>query len=306
MSQLDLKTAREVSEHLLNVTANALMTQDFDSFASAFGFPHRITTASSQMTVTTVAELRSAFENTCAYFQTQGVTTLERTCVAADFEGETRIKATHVSRIIRDGHDIMTPYPVLSVLERKDGAWKVIESDYALEDDTPQARAMLLAHADDPKAKAIYQEHLEVLSSALIANEFDRFAEHIQLPHRITTETETFDIVDATELRLTFDGFVRRYTDRGLTALVRVVTSARFITENEIVGTHRSHQLQGDRRVVQPYPNRVRLQRTADGKWRETHCANAVLNTSEDFRLWTRVSDAPRLPDLNLDPERTS
>ncbi|WP_411641296.1 hypothetical protein [Loktanella agnita] len=111
-------------------------------------------------------------------------------------------------------------------------------------------------------------------------------------------------------MRNTFQKFARKYEGIGLTDFVRVATEAHFESETEIRGVHESHLIRHGKRIIAPYPNRIRLVLCDDGLWRETHSANAMLNTSDTIHLWAKVAAQPRLPDLDLDldtdPERTS
>ncbi len=303
MRQPELRTARAVSEYLLEVTGRAMLDRDFDTVSAVFALPNRITTAGQTKVVTTVCELSRIMKGVCGYYEAQGVTALDRRCVAADFRGPDRVEATHVSRLLAGEREVAPPFPVYSVLERQDGMWRIASSDYAIDDDGPHGTALLCRNENESDALAIYQEHLDALSDALLSGDLDAFAARIGLPHSITTQSEHFMIETPEKMAETFRSFSLHYGSRGLTALVRIAKTARFTGPGEIIGTHESHQLIGSTRITPPFPNRVRLLRGADGLWRETHCANAILNTSDHFHSWTRVADTPRLPDLpDLDP----
>lgn len=306
MQHPEFQTAREVSEHLLKVTADALLAQDFDSFANVFGLPQRMTTDGSEITLKTRSELGQTFHQTCAHFQSTGVTELRRICEAAEFNGPDRVEATHISHVIANGENIMPPYPVYSVLERINGQWKITASDYALSDDHPQAQAMHPKSLADAAAFAIYQDHLDRTADALLRCDFAAFLQAMHLPHQVQTETDTRVIKTPDEMRVTFDKFAAKYAEIGVTDFVRVAQEAHFCSSTEIRGVHESHVIRNGTRLIQPYPNRVRLALCADGTWRETHSANAVLNAAENFHLWADVSDTPTLPDFDIAPERTS
>lgn len=304
--QPPVMTARQVSEMLLKKTASALMTRDFGAFEDAFHLPQVMTTNDSKIRVTDRKGLAQIFEKMCDHFEACGVTSLVRECEAAEYRSPTRVEATHISHVVADSQHVKPPYPVFSVLEWIDGRWKIVSSDYALDDDCGQAVAMKSAGDVTTGAMGIYQEHLDVLSSALIASDFDLFKTRIMLPHRITTETDIIEMKTEAEMRQAFESFAKLYSDQELTDFVRIAKEAHFVTKDEIVGVHISHRMRGDKRILEPYPNRIRLVRGSDGMWRETHCANAILNNSENFRLWTRLADKPRLPDLAIDLERTA
>lgn len=305
MPHRHLTTPRAVSEHLLRVTAHALMTKDFDTFAACFRLPQKMTTAGTQVVVKCIDDFRTCFDQFCALLDESGVTELYRECIAAEFKGRDRVEATHISYVRRDGVNIVTPYPVFSVLEREGNRWVITSSDYMLDDDQPLARAILSFEDSDLSAVKIYQEHLDVLSQALLEADFETFANRISLPHRITTQTDVIEIKTRDEMEKTFHRFAAGYRDSGLTDFVRVAENAKFVSPDEIIGRHVSHQMTGERRMVPPYPNRVRLVRDPDNTWRETHCANAILNTSDNFHHWTRLAENPTVPALGGNRERT-
>lgn len=295
----DLKTAKEVSEHLLRLTGDALMSRNFEAFARCFHLPQTMNTMGRRIVAETRCDLRRAFESNCDHLAGLGVTELRRECVAAIFHGENRVEATHMACLLKDGQELVPAYPVFSVLEKRADHWVIMSSEYALDDQSGGAKALHAAEAGDPAAEAIYQEHLDVLSKALITGDFATFQSRISLPHRITTETDVFQIETLAEMQDLFERFARNYANEGLTDFVRTVRQAKFVTPDEIVGTHISHQMRHGQRILPPYPNRVRLVRSRDGHWRETHCTNAILNNFESFRLWTRVAETPRLPDFD-------
>lgn len=306
MTQPELKTAREVSEYLLKVTGDALHRQDFDSFAAAFRLPQQITTDGSEFVLKTREDLKTCFAQTCAHFKSLGVTELRRVCEAAEFHGPDRVEATHISHVIAHGEPVVPPYPVFSVLERTDGQWQITASDYALKDDLPQAQALHPNSVADPHASEIYQDHLDCTTDALLRGDFAAFQKSVQLPHQMQTETETRTTSTIEEMRTLFAKFSARYAEIGVTDFVRIAQEAHFVSDTEIRGVHESHLIRHGTRLVPPYPNRVRIVLCDDGTWRETHCANAIVNTADAIHLWAQVAQTPDLPDLNIAPERTS
>lgn len=305
MPQPEFKTAREVSEHLLNLTADALLREDFACLAAAFRLPHKVTTNGSETILKTPEELDACFRQTCAHYKSQGVTELHRVCEAAQFHGADRVEATHISHVIAHGETIVPPYPVFSVLERTDGQWGITGSDYALNDDQPQAQALHLNAPTNETALAIYQRHLDQVTHALMNKDFESFQKAVQIPHHRQTETDAHVIETPEEMRATFKKFTEKYVGLGVTDFIRLAQDAYFHSDTEIRGMHESHLIRHGARIIQPYPSRIRLLRSADGIWRETHCANAILNTADTFHLWALVAETPRLPDLNIAPERT-
>ena len=295
----ELKTAKDVSEHLLRITAKALMTRDFDMFAACFHLPQTMNTMGRRVVAETRFDLRRVFESNCDHHEALGVTELRRECVAAIFHGENRVEATHLSTVLADGKEVMPPYPVFSVLEKSDTGWLIMSSEYALDDDSAVAKAIHAAETGDSEAEAIYQVHLDSATASLLRGDFDTFQHLVSIPHHMTTETVVIVVKSLSEMKDLFDQFSQMYANAGLTDFIRTVREAKFVGPDEIIGTHISHQIRNGQRILPPYPNRARLVRGSDGAWRETHCANAILNNFENFKLWTRVADEPRLPELD-------
>lgn len=138
--------AMDVSEALLEVTGDALLSGDFDAFASVFHVPQTMVTMAGSIYMETVDDMRRAFDDMHSHFMAIGVTDIVRKCVSAEYKSPTRIESTHVSDLLHNGKRLKEPYPVFSTLEKIDGQWKVISGEYALEPTNGQALA--LARAD--------------------------------------------------------------------------------------------------------------------------------------------------------------
>lgn len=294
-----------ISAALLARTAEAMLARDFPAFADGFWFPLTMTTISGRIEVATREDFEPSFLAISDHYRALGATGLPRTIEAVEFRNPDEIVSTQVHRVVAGTVDLVAPYWVISTLRRLDGKWRCSFVEYLLSDTSPQGRAFLASRTNDPEATAIYQQHLDVLSRAILAADFDSFALRISLPHKITTETDTIEMTTPEELERAFRSFSDLYIQQGVTDFVRIVTSAHFRGPDEIIGTHESHKLRNGLRVQAPYPNRIRLLRGADRQWRETHCANAIMNSTENFHTWTKLAETPQLPDLALDPERT-
>lgn len=135
-------TAKDVSENLLDRTGKALMSGDFDLFASCFVLPHVIETFQGRRTVETVDDLKKVFDGVTAYFRQKNVTELARHCVEAEFRDDDTIVATHMSRVVSGARLVQKPYPVLSVLRKIGENWIISDSMYAIEDQPAHAKAL--------------------------------------------------------------------------------------------------------------------------------------------------------------------
>ncbi|MEL6641202.1 MAG: hypothetical protein AAFP98_07795 [Pseudomonadota bacterium] len=138
--------ASDVSQALLDITGAALMSGDFDAFASAFHVPQHMATMAGPVFMETTEDMRRAIDEMHNHIKGIGATDLVRKCVVAEYKTPSRIEATHTSEILKDGKRLSGTYPGFSVLEKIDGNWKVTASEYALE--ANDGKALAIAAAD--------------------------------------------------------------------------------------------------------------------------------------------------------------
>lgn len=138
--------AKDVSDALLEITGEALMSGNFEAFLSVFHVPQYMATLSGPIYMETEDDMRRAFDSMHAFFTSSGVTELAREVTESRFVAPDRIESTHIASTLRNGEIVTGPYPVFSTIEKIDGTWKVTGSEYALEADSGQAAA--LAKAD--------------------------------------------------------------------------------------------------------------------------------------------------------------
>ncbi|EBA12974.1 hypothetical protein [Roseobacter sp. CCS2] len=141
-----LIAANDVSQRLLDITGDALLSGDFDAFASVFHAPQHMATMAGPIYMETTEDMRRAFVEMHNHLRGIGATDTVRKCVVAEYKTPTRIEATHTNEVLRHGTRLSGPYPCFSVLEKIDGNWKVTGSEYALEPNDGQA--MAIAYAD--------------------------------------------------------------------------------------------------------------------------------------------------------------
>ena len=148
MKQVNGQTAKQISEMLLELTSIALLSNNFESFSVCFHVPHLIETADNKKVLKTRDDLRSVFERVVEDYQRKGVTDLVRFCEVAEFRGETRVEATHITHMMSRNQRVADPFPAFSVLEFIDGRWQSISSQYAVDKDTTVGRAIRKSETD--------------------------------------------------------------------------------------------------------------------------------------------------------------
>lgn len=97
--------------------------------------------------ITTREELEAVFNDVRAYYRTIGMTRVDRHIVDAEFRNPTCIVSTHQSRVYADEELIQQPFAVLSVIELKDGAWRIRHSEYGIMDSSAHNRALVGSNA---------------------------------------------------------------------------------------------------------------------------------------------------------------
>ncbi len=147
MSQDMQISAIDVSQALLEITGDALLSGDFDAFSAVFHVPQTMATMAGPIYMETVEDMQRAFDDMHTHFRAIGVTEMIRKCVSAEYKSPTRIESTHVSDLLHNGKRLNEPYPVFSSLEKIDGQWKVTSGEYALEPSNGQALALARADA---------------------------------------------------------------------------------------------------------------------------------------------------------------
>lgn len=135
-------TAKDVSERLLERTGTALMTGNFEKFADCFLLPQEMETFDGRRKVQTRDDLLEVFRGVTTHLRRKNVTEFVRHCIEARFRDDDTIVTTHMSRLL-SGHTLaQTPYPVMCVLRRVDGEWKVSDGMYAVEDEPYLSKAL--------------------------------------------------------------------------------------------------------------------------------------------------------------------
>ncbi len=156
----------------------------------------------------------------------------------------------------------------------------------------------------DEQALAIYQEHLDSMTRALLSGDFEPFAARLAFPHQVVTSSDTFNIATREHSRTLFDDLHASLKAEGITDVIRLAQEAVFVTPDEIVGTHVSHKMRHGERIMAPYHNRMRFVRTQEGNWVETHSSNAIINKAGKFCIVTETPDNMPAPELHIHSER--
>ena len=141
--QQNFKTAKEVSEHLLEVTGTAFMSGDFELFLSCFHLPYELETFEGHRTIKDVNDLKEVYLAVRAHYARNGVSQMYRHCVEARFRDSDTVIATHETRLLSGNVITQAPFAVYSELRFTGGKWVIVSSSYAIGDRDDHNKALL-------------------------------------------------------------------------------------------------------------------------------------------------------------------
>ena len=123
----------------------------------------------------------------------------------------------------------------------------------------------------------IYQDALDIVSRAVLSDDFDSYARMIDLPYLVHTENARHLISTADNLRPTFAAVRDLLAAQGVTHYERVARAADYVQRDRIDGWHHTHLISHGERVTCPHVSRHTLVRRA-GNWlfSEAHYAIRV------------------------------
>lgn len=111
---------------------------------------------------------------------------------------------------------------------------------------------MTMPQTDD-HARQIYQQLLDDIGSAIVAQDKARYISYFLLPHRLETFEKSVDITDAAMLGTYFDKMVERLLSIGVSELTRHCTLAKFVDDTTIRGYHQSKLINKALVIVEDY-----------------------------------------------------
>jgi hypothetical protein len=112
----------------------------------------------------------------------------------------------------------------------------------------------------------IYQRALNVVSQAVLAGDFDRYADQIDLPYLVHTETARHLVATRGDLVPTFRALHETLREQGVTHYERVVRAADYVDRDRIEGWHHTHLISHGERVSCPLVSRHTIVRRG-GAW---------------------------------------
>jgi hypothetical protein len=111
---------------------------------------------------------------------------------------------------------------------------------------------------------SIYQAALDAVSSAILADDFGRYAAMIDLPYLVQTQNARFLVTTPEDLRPTFDALHEMLQVRGVTHYERVARDADYVGRDRIDGRHFTHLISNGERLSVPYMSRQAIVRRGE------------------------------------------
>ncbi len=121
-----------IYQDALNAVSEAILAGDFDTYAAMIDLPYLIHTATADLLVSTVADLRPTFEALSQGLKARGVTHYERVSRAADYVARDRIEGWHHTHMLAGGAPLACAHVSRHTLVRRDGHWLFSEAHYTL------------------------------------------------------------------------------------------------------------------------------------------------------------------------------
>lgn len=134
-----------------------------------------------------------------------------------------------------------------------------------------------IARVTNDRAVVLYQEALDVLSGAIMAEDTATLLARIKLPHLWRTTNHEVVVETPQDLIEGMITFGQAIKGLGATNLVRLVTDAEFLSENYIAGYHVTHTLHDAVPVVDSYANRMVLTKE-NGVWKMLEVESMLEN----------------------------
>lgn len=121
-------------------------------------------------------------------------------------------------------------------------------------------------------ALMLYQDALNLVSAAVLAGDFDAYADRIDLPYLIHTSNARLLVESREALRPTFDALHDVLKSRGVTHYERLAREADFVDQDRIEGWHRTHLIANGESIKPPHVSRHTIvRRGRDWLFSEAH-----------------------------------
>jgi hypothetical protein len=148
-------------------------------------------------------------------------------------------------------------------------------------------------------ADEILQGYLDIVSDAVMAQDWDAYEGKIILPLQLITHTTSINVATPEDLRTGFDAFCQTLQVQKVTNYVRLVETAKQLDQDLIAGRYVSHVMAGTHRILPPFTSQITLRRQG-GVWRAVSITNSLANSRWPF---VGISVAETSPTAEISPK---
>ena len=128
------------------------------------------------------------------------------------------------------------------------------------------------------EASRILQAYLDRVAAAVMAGDWETYADHVCLPFHLVTHNGNIEVTTPEKLRQGFDDFRQTLQSQQITDYIRLVDTAAQLDADLISGRYVSHLLSRGHRVLDPFYSEITL-RLAGNQWRAASITNALANS---------------------------
>ena len=125
----------------------------------------------------------------------------------------------------------------------------------------------------------VYQQAIDIVSRAVLADDFETYATCFDFPYLIRTADTHFVAHGPDDLEETFRTVARALARRGVTHYERIARDAEYVRPDRIVGWHFTHMMRDGVRIIAPHASSQILV-LRNGRWLATE-ANYPLLTAD-------------------------
>ena len=125
-------SATDVATAVFDILGDAVTAGDFETFKELFALPLNMAQGTHNVRVTSLEELHHQFARRHQRLKEIGASKLVRNCIAATYDTPERIFATHTGHVIKDNQRLTEPQPIYSILEKREGTWKITANECAV------------------------------------------------------------------------------------------------------------------------------------------------------------------------------
>jgi len=294
--QADHARAMVLLQEVLDIQSQALLQGDIALMRSTIALPYRRMTRDVDVIVETEADLEMEVRAFAGSLRSLSTNALIRLVTDAEFLNDTLIEGYYVTHVLHNATAMVPSYDNRIVLERIDGAWKLVEVTSNLVSQrwpldllrvAPEGSIRVARNSDDARRDgaqplSLYQDFVNSLTNATMSRNFAAYIALCDLPY--TSHGNNLDTMlkSPEDVRPFFDLTVDMVTGDAADTLVRSADSARFLGSDVICGYHHSRFFKAGAEAMPAIKSRMILKRTGLA-WKLKHVTNAIANPTYPF-----------------------